>query len=51
MDKIVLTNVNKTLSGKKVLNNVNLELTKGHIYGFVGENGSEKLCYLELYQV
>lgn len=42
MDKIVLTNVNKTLSGKKVLNNVNLELTKGHIYGFVGENGSGK---------
>lgn len=42
MDKIVLTNVSKTLSGKKVLDNINLELEKGKIYGFVGENGSGK---------
>ncbi len=42
MDKIVLTNVNKTLSGNKVLDNINLELEKGKIYGFVGENGSGK---------
>ena len=42
MDKIVLTNVCKELSGKKVLDDINLELEKGCVYGFVGENGSGK---------
>lgn len=42
LNKIVLTNVCKILSRKKVLNDICLELKKGLVYGFVGENGSGK---------
>lgn len=40
--KITVTNVNKTIKGKEILKNINLELESGKIYGFVGENGSGK---------
>lgn len=40
--KITVSNVNKTIKGKEILKNINLQLESGKIYGFVGENGSGK---------
>jgi len=42
MNAIVLSNVSKTIKGREVLRNINLELERGKIYGFVGPNGSGK---------
>ncbi len=39
---IKLTNVSKTMKGVNVLDNINLELTNGKIYGLKGKNGSGK---------
>lgn len=39
---IKLTNVSKTIKGARVLDNVNLELTSGKVYGLKGKNGSGK---------
>lgn len=40
--KILIENVTKKLSNNIVLNNINLELDSGKIYGFIGKNGSGK---------
>lgn len=42
MEYIVLKNVNKTIKGRKILNDINLELEKGLIHGFFGRNASGK---------
>lgn len=42
MKAIVLSNVSKTIKAREVLRNINLELERGKIYGFVGPNGSGK---------
>lgn len=42
MSYISVNALTKVLQGKKVLYNINLELEKGKIYGFVGKNGSGK---------
>lgn len=44
MNNIVLkiNNLSKTYKGKKVLNNINLSVEKGCIYGFLGPNGAGK---------
>lgn len=39
---IKLTNVSKTIKGARVLDNINLELTSGKVYGLKGKNGSGK---------
>ena len=39
---IKLTNVSKVIKKAKVLDNINLELTSGKVYGFKGKNGSGK---------
>ncbi len=39
---IEIENLTKKLKGRKVLDNVNVSLEKGGIYGFVGVNGSGK---------
>lgn len=39
---VVVENVSKTIQGHTVLNDINLELKKGNIYGFRGKNGSGK---------
>lgn len=39
---IKITNLTKTIKGVKVLNNINLNLEKGKIYGLRGKNGSGK---------
>jgi ABC-2 type transport system ATP-binding protein len=40
--KLELINVNKKFGDNLILNNVNLKLTDGNIYGFIGRNGSGK---------
>ncbi len=42
MKYIVIKNYYKIIKGSHVLNNINLELDKGQIYGFIGRNGSGK---------
>lgn len=39
---IVLKNISKKIDGIYLLNNINLNLKSGNIYGFVGSNGSGK---------
>jgi ABC-2 type transport system ATP-binding protein len=39
---IVVENLSKSFGTKKVLENINLNLEKGKVYGIVGENGSGK---------
>ncbi len=39
---IKVRNLSKSYGPNKVLSDINLELTAGNIYGFVGENGSGK---------
>ena len=41
-------NLTKTYSGRNVVNNVNMHIKKGSIYGFVGENGSGKTTIMRL---
>ena len=40
--KIEMNNINKTIKGVSLLTDINLALESGHIYGFVGDNGSGK---------
>lgn len=42
MKYLEIQNLNKTIKGIKVLDNVNISLDKGGIYGFIGRNGSGK---------
>lgn len=42
MSYIEVKNVSKIIKGNSVLENINLNLEKGKIYGFVGRNGSGK---------
>lgn len=39
---VKLTNVSKTIKKVKILDNINLELTGGKVYGLKGKNGSGK---------
>lgn len=48
---IKLTNVSKVIKKAKVLDNVNLELTSGKVYGLKGKNGSGKTMLRGLYAV
>lgn len=42
MSNIVIKNVSKSFDDVEVLHDVNLDLEEGHIYGFIGRNGSGK---------
>ena len=48
MKNIVLKGVNKVIKKICVLNNVNLELDKGKIYGLYGKNGSGKTMLIRM---
>lgn len=39
---IIVSKISKTIKHKKVLNDISLHLTAGHIYGFYGPNASGK---------
>ena len=41
---IKLTNVSKVIKKAKVLDNVNLELTSGKVYGLKGRMAQERQC-------
>lgn len=45
---ISIENLSKSFKGKTVLENINLHLEKGKIYGIVGDNGSGKTVLLKL---
>lgn len=42
MNSIELSHISKKIKGKIVLNDININLNRGKIYGFVGHNGSGK---------
>ncbi|WP_054949329.1 ATP-binding cassette domain-containing protein [Numidum massiliense] len=42
MHTVNIVDVSKTIGNRTILQNVNLSLDKGHIYGFFGRNGSGK---------
>lgn len=42
MSNIILKNVNKSIKGMPILQDINLDLEPGKIYGFIGTNGSGK---------
>ncbi|MBU3216869.1 ATP-binding cassette domain-containing protein [Clostridium estertheticum] len=42
MSYIEIKNLTKTIKGNKVLDNININLSNGKIYGFIGRNGSGK---------
>lgn len=52
--RVVLRNVCKDIKGARVLDNVNLELESGMVYGFKGKNGFWKnhayACYKRAYK-
>ena len=39
---VELKNVSKDIDGNKILQNINIKLECGRIYGFIGMNGSGK---------
>lgn len=40
--KLIVENLSKKIKDKTILNNINLELESGNVYGFVGRNGCGK---------
>ena len=49
MNYIIRTiNLSKNLKNKEVLNNVNMNIKKGEIYGFLGPNGAGKTTVMKL---
>lgn len=54
MELISISNVSKILGDKKTLDNINLNIEKGSIFGIIGENGAGKTtlikCMLGIYK-
>lgn len=49
MDYVVRTSgLTKIVKGKKLVSNVNLDIKKGEIYGFLGQNGAGKTTIMKL---
>jgi len=46
--KLQIQQLNKNFPGKKVLNNINLDIKKGRIYGLLGPNDSGKTTLLRI---
>ena len=47
MSEIIIKNVSKRFNKQLVLDNINMELTSGHIYGIAGINGSGKTVLMK----
>ncbi len=45
---IDVTGVTKTFSGRKVVDAIDLQVTRGEIYGFLGPNGSGKTTFIRM---
>ena len=46
--EIILKNISKSFKNNVILNNVNLHLSSGKIYGFIGHNGSGKTVLMKI---
>lgn len=46
-NRIEVKNLTKKLGGRVIFSDVNLLFEKGHIYGFIGRNGSGKTVFLK----
>ena len=42
------TSITKKYSNRKVLNDVNMNIYKGDIYGFIGKNGAGKTTFMKI---
>ena len=47
MNKIIVSNVGKTIEEQVILRNINLKLQSGKVYGLIGRNGSGKTVLLK----
>lgn len=45
---IEITNLSKKFKDKSILNNINISMNKGKVYGFVGRNASGKTVFFKL---
>ena len=49
MQYILQTNhITKTIGGRNIVNDVNLHIKKGEIYGFLGPNGAGKTTVMKM---
>lgn len=48
MDSITTRNLNYTIGSKTILNNINLNIPEGSIYGYLGRNGAGKSTTIKL---
>ena len=48
VDVVQMIDVNKNIGKKRVLNNINLKISEGIIYGLVGKNGAGKTTLMKL---
>lgn len=46
--QLELRHISKTIKGKQILDDVNLKLESGHVYGLIGKNGSGKTMLIRL---
>ena len=46
--ELIVKNLTKKFDNNIILDNINFKLTAGHIYGFVGRNGSGKSVLMSL---
>lgn len=47
MEQLIVKNVSQKFKDKELFSDVNLELSSGHIYGLVGDNGSGKTILMK----
>ncbi|MBU2643770.1 sugar ABC transporter ATP-binding protein [bacterium] len=45
---LTIKNISKEFSGVRVLNNINIDINRGEIYGILGENGAGKSTLLKI---
>ena len=45
---LTIKDINKAFSGVKVLNDINLEIQSGEVFGILGENGAGKSTLLKI---
>lgn len=48
MDVLTTRNLTKTYRGRNVVDNVNMHVEKGDIYGFIGRNGAGKTTLMKM---
>ena len=48
MDVLTTRNLTKTYRGRNVVDNVNMHVEKGDVYGFIGRNGAGKTTLMKM---